>query len=406
MKIDKQTILVRDLVAGYNDNKTTGQVRGYHGKLDIRPAYQREFVYNAKQQAAVIHTILNGFPLNTMYWVKRDDGTYEILDGQQRTISICKYVVEKSFSVPVPGLTTAANDMTYGFGALQANASNIADSILDYELDVYICEGTDSEKLAWFEVINTAGEELTKQELRNATYAGTWLSSAKAYFSKAGGKGVAAADGKKTALLSGDWKRQDYLETALFWIADNEGRMLEPSKKEEWTIEAYMRRHQGDADASALWQYFSAVVEWVHCKFTNYRKDMKGLSWGLWYNQYQRGELHGIVTKDAATIEAELMRLINDEELESTKVKDIYKYIIDGHIKHLAIRQFDSKTANAAYSKQGGKCPHCQTEGNQTVYAFDDMEADHIIPWSQGGKTELSNCQMLCKHHNRSKGAE
>lgn len=404
MRITKIQVPIRDLVAGYSNDEKTGQVLGYNGKLDIRPAYQREFVYDSKQQQAVMNSILNGFPLNTMYWVKRGDGTFEVLDGQQRTISICKFVKDKSFSVLVPSVS----EMPLGFGALEQNMPDLASRILDYELDVYICEGSDSEKLAWFKVINTAGFVLTTQELRNATFAGPWLSSAKAYFSKPTGKGVAAADkdGSKAApLLGGAYNRQEYLETALEWAADWEGQD-NFADKDEWTIEAYMRRHQGDSDASELWRYFSNVIEWVRSKFTNYRKDMKGLPWGIWYNQYTRSVLaDNIIAKSATDIESELLRLIDDDELEGTKIKDMYKYIIDGKVSHLTQRQFDKKTAMAVYEEQGHKCPRCQLEGREKEYDFSEMEADHIEPWSKGGKTVKGNCQMLCKHHNGSKGA-
>lgn len=405
MKITKMRLPVRELVAGYSNNEATGQVMGYHGKLDIRPEYQREFVYDIKQQQAVIESVINAFPLNTMYWVVRDDGTYEVLDGQQRTISICRYIKEKSFSIPIPSVP----GMNLGFGALETNIKDLAEQILDYELDVYLCSGTDSEKLAWFKVINTAGAVLTLQELRNATYAGPWLSSAKGYFSKPSGRGVAAADkdnGKNAPLLSGAYNRQDYLETALEWAADCEGQD-NFADKDEWTIEAYMRRHQGDADASELWRYFSGCIEWVRCKFPKYRKEMKGLPWGIWYNQFLREELKdNLICKDAATIENILVEMIQDDELEDTKIKDMYKYIIDGRETHLTQRTFDKKTAIAVYEKQNHKCPYCQQEGNEKEYEIEEMDADHIIPWSKGGKTEISNCQMLCKHHNRSKGAK
>ena len=396
MNITKKKISIRELVANYSNNETTGQVRGYNGHLDIRPAYQREFVYDSKQQQAVINTILNSFPLNTMYWVKRNDGSFELLDGQQRTISICKYVMDKSFSVSIPHIS----DVPLGFGSLEVNIPDLAKKILDYELDIYICEGSDSEKLAWFRVINTAALELTEQELRNATFAGPWLSSAKAYFSKPNGKGVVAADrdGSKSApLLNGAYNRQEYLETAIAWAAYKEGK----------SIDDYMREHQQDADASELWRYFSSVVEWVRSKFFIYRSAMKGLPWGEWYCKYIHAEFSGnIIEKDGHSIENELQQLIADDELESTKPKDLYRYIVDGHISHLSLRQFDKKTALAQYEAQGHKCPFCMREGNYNEYAFEEMQADHIIPWSKGGKTESNNCQMLCRHHNWSKGAK
>ena len=168
MKITPVKIKIRDLTEGFDDNAENG-VRAYSGKLDIRPPYQREFVYNDKQRAKVIDTVIKGFPLNTMYWAKRKDGTFEIIDGQQRTLSICQYV-NNEFSV---------NYKT--FKALQESEKN---AVLDYELTVYICEGDDKEKLDWFETINIAGAELTKQEMRNAVYSGPWVTDAKRYFSK------------------------------------------------------------------------------------------------------------------------------------------------------------------------------------------------------------------------------
>jgi len=200
MNIDLHEITVRDLVEGYHDDGEGG-VRGYGGKLDIRPPFQREFVYKDKQRDAVIETINNGFPLNVMYWAVRQDGTYEVIDGQQRTISAAQYV-EGDYTL----------DGLYFFN-LQDDQK---ERILDYELQVYVCDGTDSEKLAWFRVINIAGEKLTDQELRNAVYAGSWVSDAKRYFSRNG----CPAQGKGSPYLNGSSIRQDYLETAIKWIND------------------------------------------------------------------------------------------------------------------------------------------------------------------------------------------
>lgn len=392
MEIKKQLVTIRELVDGFSNDPKTGQVRGFHGLLDIRPIYQREFIYGKEQQKAVIVTVLNHFPLNTMYWVLRDDGTYEVLDGQQRIMSLCSFIKEKSFSIEIP----TVSPVPVGFGVLETNVENLANDILDYPLEVYICSGTPEEKLAWFNVINTVGEKLTPQELRNATYAGPWVSSAKAYFSRAMGKGVFAAD-NSGKLLEGQFIRQEYLETAITWAANAEGI----------DICEYMEKHQKDADASELWMYFNSVVEWVRSKFTTYRTCMRGLPWGIWYNQYQNGLLKkGAIQKSGAEIEAEIVRLLQDEELEGTNPKNIYKYIIDGSDLHLKKRQFDRKTALAMYEKQNHMCPYCMEEGNMKEYAFEEMQADHITPWSKGGKTEMSNCQMLCKKHNGSKGAK
>ena len=227
MKIELKEITVRDLTNGYEDNEENG-VLGFGGQLDIRPPYQREFIYKDKQRDAVINTIIKDFPLNVMYWAVREDGNYEVIDGQQRTISICQYV-EGDF----------AFNKRY-FHNLQKDEQ---EQILNYKLMVYLCSGADSEKLEWFRTINIAGEKLTDQELRNAVYSGSWVSDAKRYFSKTG----CAAYGIASDYVNGSPIRQDYLETAIKWISDD-------------NIEQYMAEHQHDPNASALWIYFQSVI--------------------------------------------------------------------------------------------------------------------------------------------------
>ena len=230
MKIELHEIPVRDVVAGYVDSAENGVV-GYGGKLNIRPAFQREFIYKDKQRDEVIHTITKQFPLNVMYWVKGDRGSFELLDGQQRTISICQYV-NGDFSID----HLAFHNLT---DTEQAQ-------ILDYKLMIYICEGTDKEKLNWFKIINIAGEQLTAQELRNAIYTGEWLTEAKKYFSKSQCPAYQIAGD----YLNGSAIRQNYLETALKWIAARNG--LE--------IEDYMSQHQHDTNCNDLWLYFQSVI--------------------------------------------------------------------------------------------------------------------------------------------------
>ena len=225
MKIELKKITVRDLVEDYHDDGEGG-VRGYGGKLDIRPPFQREFVYKDKQRDAVIETINKGFPLNVMYWAVRQDGTYEVIDGQQRTISAAQYV-EGDYSL----------DGRY-FHNLQDDEQ---ERILNYPLQVYVCEGNASEKLDWFRIINIAGEKLTDQELRNAVYAGPWVSDAKRHFSRP--NSPAYAVGNK--YVQGSPIRQDYLETAIQWI-----------RARAQTVEDYMAAHQHDRTATALWSHF------------------------------------------------------------------------------------------------------------------------------------------------------
>ena len=239
MKIELHKISIREVIAGYKDSDEEG-VTAYNGKLDIRPKYQREFVYKEKQRNAVIETIKNSFPLNVMYWMIREDGGYEMLDGQQRTVSIGQYV---------------NGDFSLNERYFHNLTKEEKDKILDYELMIYFCEGTDKERLDWFTVINTFGEKVNEQEIRNAVYTGPWLSDAKLKFSKTNCAAyLLANDGGK--LVSGNTIRQEYLETALSWI--NDGK-----------IENYMAKHQHDKNADELWQYFQDVIAWVRNTFTN-----------------------------------------------------------------------------------------------------------------------------------------
>lgn len=360
MKIELHEIPVRDVVNGYVDSAENGVV-GYGGKLNIRPAFQREFIYKDKQRDEVINTVMKGFPLNVMYWVKSDNGGYELLDGQQRTISIAQYV-NGDFSV---------NHM--GFDNLTETEQ---EQILDYKLMIYICEGTDKEKLDWFKIINIAGEQLTAQELRNAIYTGEWLTEAKKYFSKTGCPAHAIA----SDYLKGAAIRQDYLETAISWISARDG--IE--------IEDYMAKHQHDPNCNELWLYFQNVINWVKVIFPKYRKEMKGLEWGVYYNKYSQNNY------DPKTLESRIAELMQDDDV--TKKSGIYEYLLDGAEKHLSIRAFTQSMARAAYERQKGVCPICGQH-----FEITEMQADHITPWSKGGKTTPENCQMLCAECNRRK---
>lgn len=370
MKIELKGITVRDLTAGYEDNDEQG-VRAYDGKLDVRPPYQREFVYKDKQRDAVIDTLRRDYPLNVMYWSVRNDGTYEIIDGQQRTISICQFV-DGDF----------AFDGRY-FHNLQNDEQ---EQVLNYQLTVYLCSGTDSEKLDWFRTINIAGEELTSQELRNAVYAGSWVTDAKRYFSKR----ECPAYGMGSNYMSGTPIRQDYLETVIKWINGGD-------------IEGYMATHQHDPDANALWLYFQGVIAWVKATFPNYRREMKGLPWGELYNQFKDAKL------DHKALEVEIKELMVDDDV--TRKKGIYAYVLTREEKYLSIRNFSEAERRAAYERQNGLCAngtHCLTPDNsdgKKEFDITEMEADHITPWSKGGKTDAANCQMLCKACNRQKSA-
>ena len=366
MDIKLHKIQIRDIVNGYVDSQENGVV-GFGGKLNIRPAFQREFVYKEKQRNAVIETVVKGFPLNVMYWVEDDDGNFELLDGQQRTISICQYV---------------NGDFSLNSRAFHNLTETEKKQILDYPLMIYICKGNDKEKLDWFKIINIAGVQLKEQELRNAIYTGEWLSDAKRYFSKNGCVAYLLAN----KYLNGEVNRQDYLETVLTWI----------STKESIKLEDYMSIHQHDRHATPLWQYFQSVISWVQTIFPKYRKEMKGLPWGIFYNVYS-DKIY-----NPQDIETKIVALMQDDDV--TKRSGIYEYLLSGNEKHLNIRAFTDNEKRQVYERQKGICPHCVTEHRQkTHYELEEMEADHITPWCEGGKTNIDNCQMLCKEHNRRK---
>lgn len=364
MKIELHQIKVKDLFNGYVDSGDDGVV-GYGGNLDIRPPYQREFVYDLKRSEEVIHTIIKGFPLNIMYWVKKDDGNYEILDGQQRTLSICKYL-NHDYEITVDG-------HKYYWDSLP---DEDLDRLYEYELMVYICEGTNKEKREWFEIVNIGGEELTLQELRNATYTGTWLSDAKRYFSKR--NCVAYSLGGK--FITGDPNRQQLLEKTLKGISDLQGT----------DIDEYMSNHQHNPDADELWQYYQDVIHWIQKTFVKYRKEMKGLDWFGLYNKYKDTKYN------ATELESRITELFNDDDVSS--ITGIYIYVLSNEEKHLNIRAFDKRMKRYAYELQKGLCKKCGKH-----FEIEEMQADHITPWSKGGKTIQENCQMLCADCNRKK---
>lgn len=360
MNIELKEITVRELTNGYEDNEEGGVI-GYGGKLDIRPPYQREFIYKDRQRDAVIDTITKDFPLNVMYWAVREDGNFEVIDGQQRTISISQFV---------------EGDFAFNNRYFHNLQTDEREQILDYKLMVYLCSGTDSEKLEWFRTINIAGEKLTDQELRNAVYSGSWVSDAKRYFSKNG----CVANGLGGDYLNGSAIRQDYLETTIKWISND-------------AIEKYMAKNQHEPNANELWLYFQTVINWVKIVFPNYRREMKGIDWGFLYNEFKDQKF------DSKKLEIKISELMQDEDVGSKK--GIYTYVLTGKEKHLNIRAFSPNQKREAYERQKGVCIVCKEP-----FAINEMEADHITPWHEGGKTSAENCQMLCKEDNRRKSGK
>lgn len=360
MNIELKEITIRELTEGYDDKGENGVV-GYNGKLDIRPPYQREFIYKDKQRDAVIDSVVNGFPLNTMYWAVRDDGTFELIDGQQRTISICQYV---------------NGDFAHNLRYFHNLKKDEKDKILDYKLQVYLCTGTESEKLEWFKTINIATMKLTDQELRNAVYSGPWVSDAKKYFSKSG----CVASKIAADYVSGSPIRQEILETAIDWISMGH-------------IDSYMGVHQHDPNASALWIYFQSVISWVMATFPTKRRFMKSVNWGALYDDF-KGQI-----LDAKVLEDRVKALLLDDDV--TNKSGIYPYVLTGEEKYLNIRTFSEAMRIKAFEKQNGECKICHK-----TFTLEEMEADHIIPWHDGGKTEEKNCQMLCRECNRHKSGK
>lgn len=364
-------IKVRDLVKGYSSSEENG-VRGYDGKLNIRPPYQREFIYDDRKQKAVIDTILNNCCLGYFHWSDNGDGTYEVLDGQQRTLSICKYV---------------QGDFSYN-GLYFGNSKDIQEKILDFEITVNIVKGGELERLMWFEKINVAGEVLTKQELRNATYVGEWLSDAKLYFSKKN----CTAFNKANLFIKGDPIRQEYLELAIKWITHS---------KSDDAIRDYMAKHQFDENANELKEYFCKVIDWVEDTFDirkpdskSYRAEMRGLDWGTLYEKYHNN------TYNPQVLENKVAELMANEEV--TNKKGIYEYVLSNEsedvARALSNRTFSERDKRTKYEQQKGICPICGE-----WHDIKEMEGDHIIPWWKGGTTTFDNLQMLCKKCNGKK---
>ncbi len=373
MTIKQISVTVGEITQCYVNNEEQG-VRGYNGLLDIRPPYQREFIYNDKEQQAVINTVLHGYPLNVMYWVKRSDDAecpYEVMDGQQRTLALCEYVAGK---------------FSFEFKNFFNQPADIQKRILDYELTVYVCEGEHSEKLEWFKTINIAGKPLNEQEILNAIYAGPFVSDAKRHFSKSN----CGAYKLGKDLVNGVPIRQEFLKRALEWMADHEKR-----EGKAQSAVGYMAQHQHDPNANNLWTYFQNVLNWAITNFDmkKFKKIMKGLDWALYYDMYHDKTL------DTVAMAMEISTLMRDSEIQ--KANGIIPYVLTGDERHLDLRAFPEDIKLAVWEQQGHICPLCGKE-----YDFEFMEGDHIKPWREGGRTVIENCQMLCRDCNRHKGAK
>ena len=371
MTIKQIEVTVGDIARGYINNEEQG-IRGYGGQLDIRPPYQREFIYNESEQQAVISTVLKGYPLNVMYWVRRSEDAecpYEVMDGQQRTLSLCEYVDGK---------------FAYDFKNFFNQPADIQKLILDYPLTIYLCEGEPSEKLEWFKTINIAGKPLNEQEINNAVYAGPFVTDAKRHFSKSN----CGASRLGKDLVNGRPLRQELLKKALEWMAEHETREGKPQ-----SVVGYMAEHQHDPNANNLWTYFQNVLNWTITNFDlkKFKKIMKGLNWALYYDKYHS------TTLDTADLASRISKLILDSDVQ--KQMGIIPYVLTGDERHLDLRCFPDDIKQAVWEKQHHICPSCQKE-----FDYEFMEGDHITPWREGGRTVIENCQMLCRECNRRKG--
>src|SRR3989338_347063 len=387
MKINLKPITVKEVIKNYKDSAEEGVV-GYDGKLNIRPAYQREFVYKDEQRNEVIRTVMRGypstkFPLNVMYWAKTDENHFELIDGQQRTISLCQYA-NNEFSIIIDGIPKNFDNLS----------PEKKDYFLNYELQVYVCSGTPEQRLEWFSIINIAGEPLTAQELLNANYTGPWLSSAKRYFMKSNSAAYGLAN--KYIDIEANQSRGKGLETAIKWISKD-------------NVKQYMADHQIDEDADALWSHFRKVIDWVQNTFTDYYREMKGLNWGQLYDKYHQQRYN------PNEVSEHIQKLHGDPYVKNSK--GIFEYILGGSDdkKLLDVRVYDDPIKRSVYASQTkiakakGKsnCSNCSIghhANKSKIWSLEEMEAEHVSAWIKGGATDLKNCEMLCMTHNRAKG--
>lgn len=386
MKTDLKQILVRDIVEGFEYNELEGRgLFGLSGRLTIQPEYQRNYIYaDGKKDVAVVQSLLKGYPLGLIYFHKTGADTFEVLDGQQRITSFGRFVTGR-FAVK------DANGMEQYFTGL---APELQKKILDAEILVYECEGEETEIKEWFKTINTAGVPLNDQELLNAVYSGPFVTAGKAEFSNSSNANVQ----KWSAYVSGAVNRQDYWARALEWVA-----------KGEDNVPGYMSGHRTSADISEVKNYFNGVITWISTIFTDVESEMRGLEWGRLYETYHNDK------QDPKAMSGNVQTLFGDPYVKNRR--GIWEYLLGGskEKKLLDIRIFDEATKKSTYKRQTSaaetkgvsNCPDCAIghDGLKTkVHKYEEMDADHVSPWSKGGATSPENCQMLCKHHNRSKG--
>jgi 5-methylcytosine-specific restriction endonuclease McrA len=380
----KTEITVKDICNGfvYSELEEKG-LFGLSGKLTIQPEYQRNYIYaDGKREAAVIDSILKGYPLGLIYFNKVSENAFEVLDGQQRITSLGRFVTNKFAIID-------ENKMPHNFNSITADKK---EKILQTKLLIYECEGTESEIKEWFRTINIAGVPLNNQELLNAVYSGSFVTCAKEEFSNSQNTNIQ----QWCKYIAGSANRQDFLERALDWVSKG-------------NIGEYMSRHRNDKNITELKNYFNTVIEWVSVVFTDVESEMRGLEWGRLYEKYHKQSY------DSKEISKKVKELYADPYVKNRR--GVFEYILGGETdtKLLEVRIFDDATKKSVYATQTtnakeksiSNCPLC-AQGIDTncakIWQLTEMDADHVTAWSKGGETDIKNCQMLCKTHNRAKG--
>lgn len=376
-------ITVAELCKGFVYNEIEGKgLYGWNGKLIIQPEYQRNYIYNdGKKDVAVVESVLRGFPLGLIYFTLRDDGMYEVLDGQQRITSLGRFLTNR--------LTLDYEGNAQNFSSLPENTQK---NFSETTLTIYICQGTEKEIKDWFQIINIGGVRLNDQEMRNAVYSGPFVTALKALYSNSQNP----MQQKWRHYVKGDPKRQEVMETVLAWVSRN-------------NIDGYMAAHRHDSDISPVTSYFDSVIDWVSGVFPTLYPEQRGLPWGDLYERYHDKPYNPEKT------DAEVSRLMADEYV--TNKRGIFEYLLGGSTDTslLYIRLFDNHTIKTVYERQTkeakekgeSNCPLCAISdgpNKNRIYKLSEMDADHVTAWSKGGSTNISNCQMLCKTHNRAKG--
>ena len=385
METKLRTYTIGEICEGFVYNELEGKgLYGLAGKLTIQPEYQRNYIYaDGKKDVAVVQSVLHQYPLGIFYFNKTDDGRLEVLDGQQRITSLGRYVTGKFGIVDDRGITQYFEDSL---------SEELRQQFLNTELLVYECEGTENEIRKWFETVNIAGVPLNNQELLNAVYSGRFVTLAKEEFSNSQNSKIQ----KWSHFIAGSVNRQDYLERALQWVS--RGNVMD-----------YMSRHRRDDNITELKQYFNCVIDWITAVFTDVESEMRGLEWGRLYETYHTKPYN------PTEISQKVHELYGDPFVKSRK--GIFEYVLGGceNKKLLDIRIFDESTKRKVYQQQTDKakaegvsnCPYCAIGHDQNarrIWNLAEMDADHVTAWSKGGSTNIENCQMLCKTHNRAKG--